>query len=189
MAEVRHTLHDIYAQIPCTVLIAMPVQSNSVSGGINWLALASPAEMPWHSTLLTGAFDAVVNIEASHCYPDVPRFLSEVRRVLHPGGHFLFADFRDRGQPLADLQRQLEESGLEILFRDDISANVVRGMEKNTVKYQDLIRKLMPRFLRRPAMGFAGVKGSAIYKALESGETVYLCYHLRKPFTPTAIKT
>src|SRR5262249_23003172 len=41
-----------------------------------------------------GTFDAVLNIEASHCYPSFPRFLSEVARVLRPGGHFLYADFR-----------------------------------------------------------------------------------------------
>lgn len=39
-------------------------------------------------------FDVVINIEASHCYPDFPRFLAEVARVLQPGGHFLYADFR-----------------------------------------------------------------------------------------------
>jgi ubiquinone/menaquinone biosynthesis C-methylase UbiE len=38
--------------------------------------------------------DAVVNVEASHCYPDFPRFLAEVARVLKAGGHFLYADFR-----------------------------------------------------------------------------------------------
>ena len=42
------------------------------------------------------SFDAVVNVEASHLYPDVPRFLAEVARVLRPGGHFLYADFRRR---------------------------------------------------------------------------------------------
>lgn len=40
------------------------------------------------------SFDALVNVEASHCYPDFPRFLSEVARVLKPGGYFLYADFR-----------------------------------------------------------------------------------------------
>src|ERR1700733_770459 len=34
-------------------------------------------------------FDAVINVEASHCYPHFPRFLSEVARVLKPGGLFL----------------------------------------------------------------------------------------------------
>jgi ubiquinone/menaquinone biosynthesis C-methylase UbiE len=125
-------------------------------------------------------FDAVVNVEASHCYPDVPQFYSEVQRVLRPGGHFLYADFRQGSRNIADLQRQLEDSGFEIIGREDISSNVVRGMQLNTEKYLDLIRRLFPRILRKPAMAFAGVPGSAIYKALESGETVYLCYHLRK---------
>ena len=41
-------------------------------------------------------FDAVINVEASHCYPDFPKFLAEVARALRPGGHFLYADFRFR---------------------------------------------------------------------------------------------
>jgi ubiquinone/menaquinone biosynthesis C-methylase UbiE len=125
-------------------------------------------------------FDAVINIEASHCYPDMPRFVSEVRRVLRPGGHFLYADFRQSDSDQAILRRQLEASGMEVVLCRDISKNVLRGMQLNTDKYLELIRQLMPRILRRPAMRFAGVKGSAIYAALESGETVYLCYHLRK---------
>ena len=128
-----------------------------------------------------GKFDAAVNVEASHCYPDVPRFFVEVRRVLRPGGHFLYADFRDRHPDRGLLQRQLEASGLEIISCADISANVLRGMRMNTEKYRGLIQRLMPKLLQKPAMGFAGVEGSGIYRALESGETVYLCYHLRNP--------
>jgi SAM-dependent methyltransferase len=43
-------------------------------------------------------FDAVINVEASHCYPDFPGFLAKVARVLKTGGHFLYADFRFRDQ-------------------------------------------------------------------------------------------
>ena len=32
--------------------------------------------------------------EASHAYPHFDRFLSEMARVLRPGGHFLYVDFR-----------------------------------------------------------------------------------------------
>ena len=42
------------------------------------------------------SFDAVINVEASHIYPHFDRFLSEVKRVLRPGGHFLHVDFRNR---------------------------------------------------------------------------------------------
>jgi SAM-dependent methyltransferase len=127
-----------------------------------------------------GAFDVVVNVEASHCYPDVPRFLGEVRRVLRPGGNFLYADFRDAGEDCDTLRGQMEASGMEIVACDDISANVVLGMERNHEKYTALIERLVPRVLRGPAMRFAGVKGSGIYEALRAGRTVYLGYWLRK---------
>jgi SAM-dependent methyltransferase len=127
-----------------------------------------------------GTFDVVINVEASHCYPDVPRFLGEVRRVLRPGGHFLYVDFRDVVPDRANWHKQIEESGLEVISCEDISANVVLGMQRNHEKYMWLIQRLVPRPLRWLAMQFAGVKGSVIYKGLESGQTVYLFYHLRK---------
>jgi ubiquinone/menaquinone biosynthesis C-methylase UbiE len=126
-------------------------------------------------------FDVVVNIEASHCYPDIPRFFNEVRRILRPGGHCLYADFRSKHPDLVVVQRQLEESGLQIVSLEDISRNVVRGMELNNDRYLQLIQHLVGKPLRSLAMKFAGVKGSAIYDKLKSGETVYFSYVLRKP--------
>jgi SAM-dependent methyltransferase len=132
-----------------------------------------------------GSFDAVVNVEASHCYPDVPRFLGEVARVLRPGGHLLYADFRDVGEARDRLHAQLVASGLEVVACEDISASVARGMELNTDRSLELIRTLVPRLLRRPARSFAGVTESPIYKALRSGATIYFRYVLLKPATST----
>ena len=39
-----------------------------------------------------GSFDAILNVESSHCYGSMDRFLNEVFRVLKPGGYFLWAD-------------------------------------------------------------------------------------------------
>ena len=39
-------------------------------------------------------FDVVLNVESSHCYGDMDQFMSEVTRVLKPGGHFLWCDLR-----------------------------------------------------------------------------------------------
>ena len=36
----------------------------------------------------------MLNVEASHAYPRFDRFLDKVVRVLRPGGHFLYVDFR-----------------------------------------------------------------------------------------------
>ncbi|HEY4330904.1 MAG TPA: methyltransferase domain-containing protein [Phycisphaerae bacterium] len=127
-----------------------------------------------------GSFDAVINVEASHCYPNIERFFGEVVRVLRPGGHFLYADFRETNPHRAILEWQLKESGLEVVRADDITANVLRGMRANTQKYRDLVGRLVPRLLRKAALSFAGVEGSAIYKELETEKTCYLAYHLRK---------
>ena len=42
------------------------------------------------------SFDIVYNVESSHCYADVPAFISEVFRVLKPGGKFCWTDMRDK---------------------------------------------------------------------------------------------
>ena len=39
------------------------------------------------------SFDAVINVESSHCYGSLAAFFGQVKRVLRPGGHFLHADF------------------------------------------------------------------------------------------------
>ena len=39
-------------------------------------------------------FDVVINTESSHTYGSVAGFLSEVERVLQPGGYLLLADLR-----------------------------------------------------------------------------------------------
>jgi SAM-dependent methyltransferase len=127
-----------------------------------------------------GSFDAVVNVEASHCYPDVPRFLREVHRVLRPGGHLLYADFRPANADVERLRSQLAGSGMDVVRCDDISPNVVRGMELNHDRSVSLIGSLVPRPLRPFARSFAGVKGSTIYQALRGGTTVYLHCVLRK---------
>src|SRR5262245_33111288 len=36
--------------------------------------------------------DALINVEASFCYGDLGTFFGEVRRVLRPGGYFLYTD-------------------------------------------------------------------------------------------------
>jgi SAM-dependent methyltransferase len=38
--------------------------------------------------------DVVINVESCHAYGSVDKFLSEVKRVLKPGGYFLMVDFR-----------------------------------------------------------------------------------------------
>jgi SAM-dependent methyltransferase len=125
-------------------------------------------------------FDAVTNVEASHCYPDFPRFLVEVTRVLRPGGHFLYADFRF-ADGMAKWEKAIATAPLKILHQRNINAEVLRGMNRNSPRSQDLVARHLPKFLRSLGADFAGVKGSRIHNALNSGELSYRSYCFEKP--------
>jgi SAM-dependent methyltransferase len=122
----------------------------------------------------------VINVEASHCYPDFPRFLSEVARVLRPGGHFLYTDFRF-SERWAEWEGALAAAPLKMLHTLNINAEVLRGMNRNSPRSQDLIARHLPKFLHSLGADFAGVRGSRIYKALTTGELSYRSYCFAKP--------
>jgi len=132
-------------------------------------------QLPFES----GRFDAVINVEASHCYPDFPRFLAEVARVLRPGGHFLYADFRF-ADGFAKWEQALAACSLKVEHMRTINAEVLRGMDRNSARSLELIGRHLPKFLHGLGRDFAGVKGSRIYNALVSGELTYRSYCLVK---------
>ena len=125
------------------------------------------------------SFDAVINVEASHCYGSMQRFLQEVKRVLRPGGHFLFADIR-RQEDIALLNDQLARSGLEILSTEDITANVIRSIELDNARKKEWVQSLAPRGFRGFFESFARLKETPSYAALANREECYLRYVLRK---------
>ena len=125
------------------------------------------------------SFDALVNVESSHCYGSMPRFLAEVVRVLRPGGRFLFADFR-QNEDLQLLDNQLAESGLRTLVKQDITPNVVAAMEMDNVRKLSQIRGVVPRLLSGLMEEFAGAPGSRIYGDFTSGRARYVSYVLQK---------
>lgn len=124
-------------------------------------------------------FDAVINVEASHCYPDFPRFLAEVSRVLRPGGHFLYTDFRF-SDGIPDLEGAIAQAPLQLVQTRVINAEVLRGMEVNSARSLALIESYLPKFLHGLGRDFAGVKGSRVYNALRDGSLSYRSYHFVK---------
>jgi SAM-dependent methyltransferase len=126
-------------------------------------------------------FDAVVNVESSHCYSAVGRFLAGVRRVLKPGGHFLCADFRPSGDvPL--WRRQFREVGLTVVEEESLNAAVVRAIALDDARKKALIRAKVPPLLR-PIFGqFAGMEGAAPFgEMLRRGDVQYLRFVLLAP--------
>jgi SAM-dependent methyltransferase len=125
------------------------------------------------------SFDAVINIEASHCYPNFRCFLAEVARVLRLGGHFLYADFRF-AENRADWEQALASCPLKIERVRTINAEVLRGMDRNSARSLQLIERHLPKLMHGLGRDFAGVKGSRIYNALLNGELTYRSYFLAK---------
>lgn len=126
-------------------------------------------------------FDAVVNVESSHCYRSMTQFLREVVRVLRPGGHFLFADFRPRNA-LAELNDALTATGLHIRHQRDITPNVLAAIRADNQRKLDQIRSgKAPRWITHLMEEFAGAPGSCIYQDFANADTTYVSYTLQKP--------
>jgi SAM-dependent methyltransferase len=128
----------------------------------------------------TGEMDVVINVESSHCYGSLPAFLGEVRRVLRPGGHFLYADFRAR-DAVAAWMEDVRRAGFIERGRQDITAAVVRAIEGDDVRRGRLIARTIPSALLPLFRQFAGVPGSLIHDGLRSGNLVYLSLVLQAP--------
>ncbi len=129
--------------------------------------------------LVSGAFDAVISIEASHCYPSMPGFLNEVYRVLRPSGYFVLADYRPEPE-IPELKRQMADSGLTLVETTDITANVLRALDETHDQRSQWIARYGPVWLR-PFMGqLAGVRGSIAYRGFRSGRLAYLRLLLKR---------
>jgi len=125
------------------------------------------------------SFDAVLNVESSHCYGSMPAFLAEVKRVLRPGGHFLFADLRstpDRDR----LHQQILDSGLAIVEQEDITENVVEALRRDSHRKLDLLAKHGNQRLMSVFRQFAAIEGSAVFEGFRTRSAMYVRYLLRK---------
>jgi ubiquinone/menaquinone biosynthesis C-methylase UbiE len=126
------------------------------------------------------SFDAVINVESSHCYTAMDRFLSGIVRVLKPGGHFLFADTRYVEQ-VDKLRRQIKASGLTLLQEENINANVTQALKLDNARKKALIRHKISGILRPLFNEFAGMEGTrSSYATLCCGDKVYLRFVLQK---------
>jgi ubiquinone/menaquinone biosynthesis C-methylase UbiE len=127
------------------------------------------------------SFDVVLNVEASHCYPDFPGFLAEVARVLKPGGRFRYADLRYPGQTAGWVEALATHPKLRLEAMRLINPEVIRGMELNTPRYRAMVAAAFPRCLQALTLDFAGVTGSRIHRDAVSGDLSYRSFRLTRP--------
>ncbi|MGX7829575.1 class I SAM-dependent methyltransferase [Actinokineospora sp. 24-640] len=96
--------------------------------------------------------DVLVNIESSHTYPNLGRFLSEVERVLRPGGHLTHIDVFTRQRHAAMRRVREQIPGLEWTVDEDLSEFVraaVRGrMAADSHFRRELGKRRMNRLVR-----------------------------------------
>ena len=123
--------------------------------------------------------DAVINVESSHCYPVFEKFVAEVHRVLRPGGHFLYADFRDRAS-LESWRKSLSDSGLSLLRETDITGNVLNALDRDNERKLAFINRVVPKPLRPSINDFAGMRGTPIYDGFQGGRLVYMSFVLSR---------
>jgi SAM-dependent methyltransferase len=130
--------------------------------------------------LLDSSIDVVVNVESCHAYGSVEKFLSEVKRVLKPGGYLLLVDFRNSKENMDIFHTQLRNSGLEWIESEDIGDSVVRAIEAEDDAKTERIRALIPPKWQKLFSDFAGVVGSRFYLTLKDRTRLYHRFVLRK---------
>jgi SAM-dependent methyltransferase len=122
-----------------------------------------------------GAFDVVLNVEASHEYGDLDRFFAEVGRVLAPGGFFLHCDSRMEEKAPA-LFEALGRAGFEGTTRD-VTANVAEACRLDSGRREKLLKERVPpleallagKWLRN----YAAPVGTPKYEQFRTGRRRY----------------
>jgi ubiquinone/menaquinone biosynthesis C-methylase UbiE len=118
-------------------------------------------------------FDAVINVESSHCYASMDRFMQEVSRVLKPNAYFLFCDLR-RDIYIQEMLDSIDSNGFKLISKTDISANIIEATIHMSEDRKKAINKLESGWFRNILESFAGVKGSKVHQSFEQGFLKYI---------------
>lgn len=126
------------------------------------------------------SFDLVLNVESSHCYGSVPRFLAEVTRVLRPGGWFLYADLREPAE-MAALGKDLAAlPHMRIVETEDLTPHVAASLTADHGRKEKMIAELIPSGQQAMFREFAGMKDSKIHRGLSSRSLLYQRWAIQK---------
>lgn len=125
------------------------------------------------------SYDAVVNVESARCYSNLNTFFREVHRILNPFGYFLFADMIKKSE-VDDIRHKLHACGFKTIKEKEITLNVAKGLDMDTIRREMLIKKKIPGILKSLFEKFAGTKGSTRYESFCNGKFEYWSFVLSK---------
>ena len=118
-------------------------------------------------------FDVVINVESSHCYPDMNTFLNEAMRVLKKGGFLSLTDFRYAPR-IEEFLQLFQRNDLKIVKKEDITENVVRALDSDDERKLRFIQAAnLPKSIRSSMINFAGCKGGVTYNEFKNRERIY----------------
>jgi ubiquinone/menaquinone biosynthesis C-methylase UbiE len=131
--------------------------------------------------------DVVVSVESSHSYRSFSAFLTEVRRVLRPGGLFALADHRPlrpewgEGRTVSSLLADVEGS-MVLLRQREITSGVVASCEMMAgFKEQMLADASLSEADRRHLREILHCRDSENHRKLCEGQWSYRCHIIQKP--------
>ncbi|MGV0714050.1 methyltransferase domain-containing protein [Mycolicibacterium sp. XJ662] len=111
--------------------------------------------------------DAVVNVESSHSYGNLLKFLNQVRRICRPGAWFLHTDFLSP-EDWDYVRARLTALGFVTESDRDITANVLASRDQASDNWEQVYGDGNPR-----VANFLALPGSAIYEQLRAGLLEY----------------
>jgi SAM-dependent methyltransferase len=117
--------------------------------------------------LADGFCDAVINVESSHSYGNLPKFLNEVRRICRSGAWFLHTDFLSP-EDWDYIRTRLKALGFVTESDRDITANVLASRDQASSNWEQVYGDGNAR-----VANFLALPGSAIYEQLRAGLLEY----------------
>ena len=105
------------------------------------------------------SFDILINLEASMYYPNLAKFFEQVRRVLRPGGYFLYADLR-YAEKIEPWRAQVLDSGFKLIREEEISNSVQKAIELDRKRRIWLVNTYTPKIMHFITYQLAGLETS-----------------------------
>ena len=126
------------------------------------------------------SFDVIINLESSHGYPYMEKFLSGVHKILKPNGVFCWADLRYK-EDIASTDQKFKDAKFKVSYEERLTPGVIQSLTEDSKRKEDLIADHVRwPWLRWFLGNFAVLKGSSNYQSYEKGEFEYLLRVMRR---------